>query len=288
MDNILRRIENKMPKMSKGHKRIAQFISTEYDKAAFMTASKIGKYVGVSESTVVRFAVSLGYDGFHELQKDLEDVVKTKLTSLQRYEISFDKLQNQDVLSKVISADISILKDTLEKVDKLAFDEAVEALLSAKNIYIMGIRSSNILANFLAYYLNLVFDNVKMINTNSMSEMFEQTIRIGKNDVAVGITFPRYSRRTVKTLEYASSKGAKVIGITDTYQSPIMPYCDIKLLAASDMVSFVDSLVAPLSLINALIVAVGMKRKEQVTLNLNNLESIWEQFSVYNKGNYDE
>ena len=284
MDNILDKINICRDKMSKGHKKIADFILNQYDKAAFMTASKLGKEVGVSESTVVRFADSLGYDGFPELQEALGEVVKMRLTSLQRYEMAFDKMANKDILSKVISADISSLKTTMELVDKEAFDKAVESVLRAKKIYILGVRSSYALATFLGFYLNLVFDNVKVVQTDSMSEMFEQTLRIGKDDVAIGITFPRYSTKTCKTLEYAKKKGATIIGITDTEKSPIVPFSDIALLAVSDMISFVDSLVAPLSLLNALVVAIGIKKKDEITTTFNDLEKIWEEYGVYSKG----
>lgn len=284
MESVLEQIIKSRDQMSKGHKKIADYIIDKYDKAAFMTASKLGKEVGVSESTVVRFADSLGYDGFPELQDALEDVVKIRLTTLQRYEMAFDKMANKDILSKVISADISTLKETLELVDQEAFDKAVESLLNAKKIYVLGVRSSYALASYLGFYLNLIFDNVKVVQNDSMSEMFEQIVRIGKDDVVIGITFPRYSTKTCKALEYAKSKGATVIGVTDADQSPIIPYSDVKLLAMSGMVSFIDSLVAPLSLINALIVAIGMKKKDGITATFDALESIWEEYGVYNKG----
>ncbi len=276
-----------MPKLSKGQKKIADFIINQYDKAAFMTALKLGNEVGVSESTVVRFANALGFEGFPELQGTLREMVKNKLTSLQRYEIAFDKMANKDILPKVISSDIAKLRSTLEQIDKGQFDEAVEAILKAGKIYILGVRSSSALASFLGFYLNLLFDNVKLVNTTSVSEMFEQILHVKKDDVVVGITFPRYSRRTVKALEYAKKEGASVIGITDTQQSPVANCCDILLLAESDMVSFVDSLVAPMSVINALIVALGMRKKDEMTDTLNKLENIWDEYNVYNKEHQD-
>ncbi len=287
MRSVLELIEEHRPKMSKGHKKIADYIIGNYDKAAFLTASKLGVEVGVSESTVVRFANSLGYSGFPELQDSLGEVVKTRLTSLQRYNLTFDKMANKDILSKVITADISMLKDTLEHIDKEHFDKSIDAILNAKTIYILGIRSSYSLAQYLGFYMNLTFNNVKVVYTNTMSEMFEQTFRIDRDDVIIGITFPRYSKRTCKILQYARNRGAVVIGITDTEQSPIIPYCNYKLLAVSDMVSFVDSLVAPLSLVNALAVAVGIKKKEEVTETLNKLEEIWDEYSVYDNGKND-
>ena len=287
MDSLLKQIETLMPKLSKGQKKIADFIINQYDKAAFMTALKLGNEVGVSESTVVRFANALGFEGFPELQGTLREMVKNKLTSLQRYEIAFDKMANKDILPKVISSDIAKLRSTLEQIDKGQFDEAVEAILKAGKIYILGVRSSSALASFLGFYLNLLFDNVKLVNTTSVSEMFEQILHVKKEDVVVGITFPRYSRRTVKALEYAKKEGASVIGITDTQQSPVANCCDILLLAESDMVSFVDSLVAPMSVINALIVALGMRKKDEMTDTLNKLENIWDEYNVYNKEHQD-
>ncbi len=287
-NNVLEQIKQKMPRLSKSQKRIGEFILTHYDKAIFMTALKLGQQVDVSESTVVRFANVLGYEGFPELQEALGDVVKNRLTSVQRHEIAVDKMENKDIIAKVISSDISKLKHTLEDIDRVAFDNAVEAILSAEHIYVMGVRSASALSSFLGFYLNLIFDNVRLIHTNSMSEMFEQILRVNEKDVVIGITFPRYSRRTIKSMEYAKSRGAKVIGITDTPKSPVVPNSSYALFAKSDMVSFVDSLVAPMSVINALIVALGLRKQEEVKETLGQLEDIWEEYNVYNKVNGDE
>jgi len=282
-NNVLEQIEARMPSLSKSQKKIGEFILTHYDKAVFMTALKLGQQVDVSESTVVRFANVMGYEGFPELQEALGDVVKNRLTSVQRHEIAVDKMENKDILTKVISTDISKLKNTLEQIDRTAFDNAVEAILQAENIYVMGVRSASALSSFLGFYLNLIFDNVKLVHTNSMSEMFEQILRVNEKDVVIGITFPRYSRRTLQSMQYAKSRGAKVIGITDTPKSPIVESCSAALFAKSDMVSFVDSLVAPMSVINALIVALGLRKQDEVKETLGQLEDIWEEYNVYNK-----
>lgn len=282
MNNLLSDIQQNINSYSKSQKKIAKFILEQYDKAAFMTAQKLGNEVGVSESTVVRFANTLGYEGFPELQEDLREIAKNKLTTLQRYEIMLEKLGNKDILSKVINSDISNLKSTLEQIDKEDFDVAVETILHSDKIYVLGVRSSSSLASFFGFYLNLLFENVKLVSSTSASEMFEQILKVKEGDVVIGITFPRYSRRTVKALEYAKSQGASVIGITDTPQSPITHCSDISLYAQSSMVSFVDSLVAPLSLINALIVAIGMKKKGEIADTFNNLEKIWGEYNVYN------
>lgn len=282
MNNLLSDIQQNINSYSKSQKKIAKFIMEQYDKAAFMTAQKLGNEVGVSESTVVRFANTLGYEGFPELQEDLREIAKNKLTTLQRYELMLEKLGNKDILSKVINSDISNLKSTLEQIDKEDFDIAVETILHSDKIYVLGVRSSSSLASFFGFYLNLLFENVKLVSSTSASEMFEQILKVKEGDVVIGITFPRYSRRTVKALEYAKSQGASIIGITDTPQSPITHCSDISLYAKSSMVSFVDSLVAPLSLINALIVAIGMKKKGEITDTFNNLEKIWGEYNVYN------
>lgn len=283
--NVLNEIEAEFSTYSKGQKKIAEYIIKHYDKAAFMTASKLGKEVGISESTVVRFANALGYEGYPELQAALSEIVKTKLTSLQRMEIAYDKMANEDILSKVINSDISKMRSTLESIDKKAFDRAVEELLNAKNIYILGVRSASAISSFLGFYFNLLFTGVRLVNTSSVSEMFEQILRAGKGDVVIGISFPRYSRRTIKALEYAKMRGATVISITDTPGSPLVPQSDISLFAKTDMVSFVDSLVAPLSVVNALIVAIGMRKKQEITQTLSDLENIWEEYNVYDREN---
>lgn len=283
--NVLNEIEAEFSTYSKGQKKIAEYIIKHYDKAAFMTASKLGAEVGISESTVVRFANALGFEGYPELQSALGEIVKTKLTSLQRMEIAYDKMANEDILSKVINSDISKMRSTLESIDKKAFDRAVEKLLSAKKIYILGVRSASAISSFLGFYFNLLFADVKLVNTSSVSEMFEQILRAGEGDVVIGISFPRYSRRTIKALEYAKMRGATVIAITDTERSPLVPQSDISLFAKTDMVSFVDSLVAPLSVVNALIVAIGMRKKQEIAQTLSDLENIWEEYNVYDREN---
>lgn len=283
--NVLNEIETEFSTYSKGQKKIAEYIIKHYDKAAFMTASKLGAEVGISESTVVRFANALGFEGYPELQAALGEIVKTKLTSLQRMEIAYDKMANEDILSKVINSDISKMRSTLESIDKKAFNRAVEEILNAKKIYILGVRSASAISSFLGFYFNLLFTDVKLVNTSSVSEMFEQILRAGEGDVVIGISFPRYSRRTIKALEYAKMKGATVIGITDTERSPLVPQSDISLFAKTDMVSFVDSLVAPLSVVNALIVAIGMRKKQEITQTLSDLETIWEEYNVYDREN---
>ncbi|MBQ2967830.1 MAG: MurR/RpiR family transcriptional regulator [Clostridia bacterium] len=284
-DNLLTVIEESYKSYSKGQKKIADFILNQYDKAAFMTASKLGKEVGVSESTVVRFSNVLGYEGYPELQAALGEIVKNRLTSLQRIEIAHDKMANEDILSKVINSDISKMRSTLENIDKKAFDRAVEEIMNAKKLYILGVRSASAISGFIGFYFNLLFPDVRIVNTSSASEMFEQILRVGEGDVVIGVSFPRYSRRTIKVLEYAKRKGATVIGITDTEQSPIAERSDIALFAKTDMVSFVDSLVAPLSLVNALIVAIGVRKKEEITNTLGELEQIWAEYNVYNQEN---
>lgn len=272
-----------MSSFSKGQKAIANFIINHYDKAAFMTASKLGITVGVSESTVVRFATELGYEGYPQLQRALQELIRNRLTAVQRMEVTNDQIGGSDVLAKVLSSDIENIRKTLEETSTESFNLAVDALCSAHTIYILGIRSASSLARFLYFYLNHIFDDVRVINTNSSSEMFEQILRIGKNDVFIGITFPRYSQRTFNGAKFASDNGAKVIAITDSEQAPISAISDTLLLARSNMASFVDSLVAPLSLLNALIVAVGLRKKTELSATFARLEQIWDEYNVYEK-----
>ena len=281
MSDVLKKIEESVPSFSKGQKKIAQYIINQYNKAVFMTAAKIAEETGVSESTVVRFADAMGYDGFPEFQQALQDSVKGKLTALQRFEQASEHLESRDMLSLVMNSDISRLKATYEQLDKELFEKAVQSISKAKKIYIIGVRSSSALASFLGFYLNLLFDDVRVISTTSVSEVFEQIMRIGKDDVLIGISFPRYSNRTVKALQYAKTNGATVISVTDSKVSPLVEYSDVALLAESGMVSFVDSLVAPLSIINALIVALVMRKKDEMGEVLNHLENIWEEYQVY-------
>lgn len=281
--DILSAIQNSMSSFSKGQKLIARFILDYYDKAAFMTASKLGLTVNVSESTVVRFAAELGYDGYPSMQKALQEMIRNKLTSIQRIEVSNDRIGNQDILSMVMQSDIEKIRMTLEETDRGSFNQAVDAILRARRIYILGVRSAAALASFLGFYFNLVFDNVVIVNTMSGSEIFEQLLRVCSEDVVIGISFPRYSSRTVRAMRFARDRGADVIALTDSEASPLTDSATKTLFAKSDMASFVDSLVAPLSLVNALIVAVGRKKNEDVEKTFKNLEQIWSEYGVYEK-----
>lgn len=283
MNDLINQIQSELPRFSKGQKHIARYILEHYDKAAFMTASRLGATVGVSESTVVRFATELGYDGYPHLQRALQELIRNKLTSVQRMEVSNDRMGGRDVLQTVLHADMDMIRLTLDGLDRAAFQGAVDALTAARRIYILGVRSSSALANFLGFYFNLLFDNVTLIHTNSVSEIFEQILRIGPDDVFFGISFPRYSKRTLSAMKYAGDRGACVIALTDSQLSPLARVADHALLAHSDMASFVDSLVAPLSVVNALIVALGISRRGEIEQTFNTLERIWEEYDVYEK-----
>lgn len=285
--DILQLIQSNMSTFSKGQKRIAAFIQESYDKAAFMTASKLGKTVSVSESTVVRFAAELGYDGYPAMQKALQEMIRSKLTSIQRIEVTNDRIGNQDVLSMVMQSDVDKIRMTLEELNREDFSGAVDAIVEAKRIYILGVRSSFAVSSFLGFYFNLIFDNVVQVHSNSASEMFEQLLRVGEGDVVIGVSFPRYSRRTVQALRFANDRKAKVIAITDSSTSPLAASATHTLLAKSDMASFVDSLVAPLSMVNALIVAVSRKKKEDLSHTFETLEEIWDEYEVYEKVEHD-
>ncbi len=283
MNDLITKIQSELPGFSKGQKQIARFILEHYDKAAFMTASRLGVTVGVSESTVVRLATELGYDGYPHLQRALQEMIRNKLTSVQRMEVAGDRMGGRDVLQTVLHADTDMIRVTLDEIDRDAFQGAVDALMGAKRIYILGVRSSSALASFLGFYFNLLFENVTLVHTNSVSEIFEQVLRVGPGDVLFGISFPRYSKRTLSAMKYARDRGARVIALTDSQLSPLARVADHVLLARSDMASFVDSLVAPLSVINALIVAVGMSRRDEIEQTFNKLERIWEEYDVYEK-----
>jgi DNA-binding MurR/RpiR family transcriptional regulator len=283
MGDLLTKIQNGMNGFSKGQKRIARFIIEHYDKAAFMTASKMGQTVNVSESTVVRFASELGYSGYPSMQKALQDMVRTKLTAVQRIEVANTRLANQDILQMVMQSDIEKIRMTLNEINRENFDSVVDSIMCARRIYILGVRSSAALASFMGFYFNLIFENVRLVHTTSVSEMFEQVLRVEKGDVVIGISFPRYSKRTVKAMQYSRDRGANVIAITDSPLSPIAQIASTVLYAKSDMASFVDSLVAPLSLINALIVAIGVKKKEDISNTFESLERVWEEYEVYEK-----
>lgn len=280
-NELLNRIEKKYSKLSKGQKRLADYVCENYDKAVFLTAARLGDTVGVSESTVVRFATQLGYKGYPGFQKALEELVRNKLNSIQRMEVTYGRISQPEILATVLQSDIDKIKVTLANMDQRAFELAVETILNARRIYIIGIRSCAPLASFLNFYLNLVCDNVTVVNTNGSSEIFEQLIRIGQEDVIIGISFPRYSMRTLKALEFASNRKAKVITLTDSIHSPMNLYSSCNLIARSDMASIVDSLVAPLSVINALVVALCMKKQDEVITTLETLEEIWEEYQVY-------
>lgn len=267
--------------LSKGHKRIADFIKNNYEKASFMTAAKLGKTVGVSESTVVRFASHVGFDGYPELQKHLQELVKSHLTSVQRMEVAANRMGGDDIINDAFAADAEMLKRTREGVSREDFFGSVAAINKAHKIYVLGSRSSASLASFAAFYLNYLCDNVVLIDTSSNSEMFEQMFRISEQDVCIAISFPRYSNQTINALSFAKSRGATIISITDGEMSPIAQYATYLLVAESSMVSFVDSLVAPLSLINALIAACAKENDGHVCENLGELEKIWDKYHVY-------
>lgn len=268
---------------SKSQKRIAAYVLEHYDKAAFMTAATLGDMADVSESTVVRFAYELGYEGYPQFQKALQELIRNRLTSVQRMEVASTKMGEMDILKSVLQSDIDKLKSTVDEVDAAAFAGAVEIIGNADTIYVLGARTCSPLASFFGFYLNLIFPNVRIVASNSASETFEQVYRVGKNDVVIGISYPRYSRRTVAALQYAAERGAQVVAITDSMSSPITRYASHTLIARSDMSTFVDSLVAPLSIINALVVALVMRNKEEVGETFQQLENIWDAYDVYEK-----
>ena len=286
-NELLLRIKEKYKKMSKGQRRLADYVCNDYDKAVFLTAAKLGEIVGVSESTVVRFATQLGYKGYPGFQKALEELVRNKLNSIQRMEVTYGRISQSEILETVLQSDIDKIKMTLADIDHKAFDLAIDTLLNARRVYVIGIRSCAPLASFLGFYLNLVCDNVSVVDVNSSSEIFEQLIRINEHDVIIGISFPRYSMRTLKALEFASNRKAKVITLTDSVHSPMNLYSSCNLIARSDMASIVDSLVAPLSVVNALVVALCMKRQKEVVSTLETLEEIWGEYEVYSRGELD-
>ena len=277
---LLDRINERYGSLSKGQKLLAAYITDNYDKAAFLTAAKLGQVVGVSESTVVRFAAQLGYKGYPEFQKALEEMVRDKLHTVHQMEDVYGRISQSEILETVLKSDMERIKNTLEKIDEHAFDLAVETILNARHIYVLGIRSCAPLAEFLAFYLNMMFDDVRLLHTSNSSELLEQMLRIGKDDVMIGISFPRYSIRTLKAMEFANNRSAKVITLTDSVHSPMNLYSSCNLIARSDMSSVVDSLVAPLSIINALIMAVCMKRQKDVVRNLEMLEQVWEEYQI--------
>ncbi|MBQ7592353.1 MAG: MurR/RpiR family transcriptional regulator [Clostridia bacterium] len=281
--NLLSEIERRMPEFSKAQKLLSSFILEHYDRAAYLTASKLGKTAGVSESTVVRFAIELGYDGYPEMQRELQEIIRSRLTSVQRMEITDELIGGGSVLDSVLLADADRIKTTLASIDRAAFDEAVEKIVAAGKIYIIGVRSSSLLAGFLNYNLRMIFDNLVFVQTTSGSEMFEQIMNITKDDLLIAVSFPRYSTRVINAVEFARAAGADVVSITDGPQSPIAASADQLLTARSDMASYVDSLAAPLSIINAIIVAVSRKKSDAVKTRLEKLEKIWDEYDVYDK-----
>lgn len=281
--DLLKKLEDGMPLFSKGQRAIASYLLMHYDKAAYLTAARLGTLVGVSESTVVRFATELGFSGYPELQTALKKLVRNRLTSFQRMEVTNSLIGDGDVLDKVLLSDMDKIRNTMEEIDHDSFEAAADAIANAKNIYILGVRSSSALAGFLNYSLRMIFDHVRFVQTTSGSEMFEQIMNVGEGDVMIAISFPRYSTRIIHAVEYARSRNADVVALTDSENSPLAPFANQLLIAQSDMASFVDSLVAPLSIINAMVVAVARKRQEAVSERLRILEEVWDRYDVYDK-----
>lgn len=284
--DLLKIIDDKMGDLSKGQKRIANFLKDHYDKAVYLTASRLGEIAGVSESTVVRFAIELGFDGYPKLQEALQELVKNELTASQRMKVSSDRIVRSDkhIFKSVLESDAARIANTLDTIDQRDFDEAVDYIINAKRVYIVGGRSSSALSNFLDFYLNLMRDDVINASTGVVTETFEHIFRIKEGDLLIGISFPRYSNKTVKAVEYAHGRGARTIAITDSNQSPLAKDANICLTARSDMLSFIDSLVAPLSLINALLVAVSLKCEDNIAEGLDKLEDLWGEYRIYSSG----
>lgn len=285
-NNLLKIIEENFAHYSKGQKKIASYILEHFERAAYMTAFKLGQTTGVSESTVVRFAGELGFDGYPELQRALKELLRAQLTSVQRVEVTDSLIGDKEILDEVLLSDADKLRRTFETIDREGFNRAVDKIIGARRIYILGVRSSAYLAGFLFYNLQMVFDNLKLVQTTSGNEMLEQIMRVDKEDTVIAISFPRYSKRIVNAVEFAKRRGANVIALTDSPESPIAQSADQILTASSDMASFVDSLVAPLSIINAIVATVAKKKREELTARLQDLEKIWDEYDVYEK-NHD-
>ena len=281
--DILALIQENGHTFSKGQKKIASYILESYDKAAFMTASRLGKKVGVSESTVVRFAAELGFEGYPDMQRSLQKMIRSRLTSVQRIEVTNDRLGEQELLPMVLQSDMEKIRLTLEELDRESFERAVDAIVEARKIYIIGVRSAAAIATFLSFYLKLIMNNVTLVSANTASEVFESLFWVGEGDVVIGASFPRYSSRTVQAMNFARDRGAATVAITDSDASPLAPISTYTLKARSDMASFVDSLVAPLSLVNALLVAVSQRKNEDLEHTFRTLEEIWEEYNVYEK-----
>ena len=283
MDNndILSVIQREIPGFSKGQRLIAKFILENYDKAAFMTASKLGKTVGVSESTVVRFASELGYEGYPEMRKVLQEVVRNKLTSVQRIEVANEQIDESSIVDSVMNGDAERIHMTLESIDRESFDRAVHAILKGKRLYIIGTRSSASLASFFGYYMTILKENVHVVQDTAASEIIEQLFRVDEDDVVVGISFPRYSSRTHAAVKYAKSRGATTVCITDCEASPLSGVSDVNLYAKSDMISFIDSLVAPMCLLNALLAEIGYRSRENISDTFSRLEDVWSEYAMF-------
>lgn len=281
--SILHTIDDHMSGFSKGQKRIAAYILDNYDKAAFMTASKLGKLVGVSESTVVRFASELGYDGYPSMQRALQEMIRSRLTSTQRIQAAGDIFSGQDILGSVLQSDIDKLREVVSQADRKAFDNAVDRIQNARHVYILGARSSTFVAGYLNFYLHLLIENVTLVQTTAAGEIFEQLFRIGPGDVMIAISFPRYSRITMNTVQFARARGATIVAVTDNELSPVYQMSDAALLAPCEMISFVDSMVAPLSLINALLVGLACRMGTDVSATFSELEGIWNEYGVFGK-----
>ena len=281
--SVLQTIRAGMDSFSKGQKRIAAFILDNYDRAAFMTAAKLGETASVSESTVVRFAAQLGYDGYPDMQKALQELIRGRLTSIQRIQVSRDQMTGSDILGSVMQRDMNSIHDVIERLDREEFERVVDKLLHAKHIYILGVRSSSFLAGYLNFYLHLIFKNVTLVQSSAAGEIYEQLVHIGPGDVLLSICFPRYSKMAIHAVEFACQRGGDVVAVTDSPMSPMYKMASASLLASSDMISFVDSMAAPLSLLNALILAVGQQRRDDLSATLAEMEQVWSKYSIFGK-----
>ena len=279
--DILSKLNAGDRRLSKGQRLIARYITENYDKAAFMTAGKLGRTVGVSESTVVRFATELGFDGYPGMRRAMQEMVRSRLTSVQRIAVAKDMMDGADVMKTVMTSDVEKLQSTLEEIDRDSFTAAVDAIAGAKHLYIVGMRSSASLASFMGFYMNLLVQDVRLVHDTTANEVYEQIMHIGPGDVYMGISYPRYSAGSLKAMQFAKGRGATVIALTDNDNSPFAPLADIKLYAKSDMVSFLDSLVAPMSVINALIVAVASRKRDSLDETFGYLESLWSEYGVF-------
>ena len=282
-NDIAGKIKDYYATFSKGQKKISNAVLSEYDKIAYMTAARLGRFVGVSESTVVRFANELGYDGYSEFQKAIQELVRTKLTPNQRIDITKQRIAQGDILENVANSDIAKIRTTFDNLDRKTFHEACDAILGAKRIFVMGARSSAPLAMILKYNFSLIFDNVMMIEARSTEEVFEQMFSIGSDDVLIAFSFPRYSSKMVNAVKFARQNGATVIVITDSVNSPLAEHATHLLTAQSDMAAFMDSIVAPLSIVNAIVVEITTRREARIRDRFDRLEKIWDEYNVYAK-----